>query len=94
MAMKRLPYSKLSRTGKFYRDNPSATAKKDELNKIINARPGQIKKRTEANAKSCPEGKDYDHATDKCVSIKTNRGRKGEGNRPYSKLPSYTKNNK
>lgn len=94
MAMKRLPYNQLSRTGQFYRDNPSAVKKKDKLSKEINARPGQIKKRVESNSKSCPDGKDYDHATDKCVPIPINRGRPGEGGRG-SKYPDYpNKNNK
>ena len=90
MAMKRLPYNQLSKTARFYRDNPSATKKKDKLSKEINARPGQIKKRVESNSKSCPDGKDYDHAVGKCVSISTNRGRLGEGGR-YPKLPKMNK---
>lgn len=89
MAMKRLPYSQLGKTARYYRDNPSAVVKKDAKSKEVNARPEQIRKRSEANSKSCPDGKDYDHATGKCVSIRTNRGRRGEGGRVYPRLPRY-----
>ena len=89
MAQKRKPYGELSRSGKYYRDNPEARKKKGETDKRINSRPSQIKKRTEANRKrrnakaagKNVRGKDYDHATNRFVSQKKNRGRRGEGGR-------------
>jgi len=89
MAMKKRPYNTLSKSGKYYRDNPGARKKKANVDKAINARPAQKKKRVEANtarrkAKAAGKnvkGKDYDHAVGKFVSIKKNRGRKGEGGR-------------
>ncbi len=89
MPPSKLPYSQLSRTAKWYRDNPSGRRKKSILDTKINARPEQIKKRTEANQKRAIaikggkdiKNKDYDHATRRFVSIKKNRGRRGEGNR-------------
>jgi hypothetical protein len=73
----------------YYRRNPQARKKKAKLDKKINARPAQKKKRAESNrarrrAKAKGqniEGKDYDHAVKRFVSIKKNRGRKGEGGR-------------
>lgn len=82
----------LSKSAKYYRDNPEARKKKAQTDKEINARPEQKKKRREAGrartkAKSSGkniEGKDYDHAVNRFVSSKTNRGRKGEGGRKKS----------
>jgi len=76
----------------YYRNNPAARAKKAATDKKINARPEQIKKRVESNGKvaqykkkhGCKpssKGMDYDHAKNKFVSVKANRGRKGEGGR-------------
>lgn len=73
----------------YYRKNAAARKKKAATDKKINARPEQVKKRVESNAarrKAKAAGKnitnkDYDHAVGKFVSVKTNRGRKGEGNR-------------
>lgn len=89
MAMKKTPYNKLSKSGKYYRDNPGARKKKAALDKKINARPEQKKKRAEAGAARRKakeagknvQGKDFDHAVGGFVSIKKNRGRKGEGAR-------------
>ena len=79
----------LSRTAKYYRNNPAARKKKAATDKKINARPAQVKKRVESNkARRDAEargqdisGKDYDHAVGRFVKSKTNRGRKGEGGR-------------
>ena len=79
----------LGRTAKYYRSHPAARKKKAKLDKKINARPEQTKKRTESGRKRREakrngqnvKGKDYDHATNRFVSEKTNRGRTGEGAR-------------
>lgn len=65
---------------------PNAGRKQWKGQKAYNATPAAKKKRAEANkkrreAKGNIDGKDYDHAVKKFVSSKTNRGRKGEGNR-------------
>ena len=73
----------------YYRKNAEARKKKAITDKKINSRKSQIKKRVESNAaraKAKAAGKniknlDYDHAVGKFVSVKTNRGRKGEGAR-------------
>jgi hypothetical protein len=79
----------LSKSAKYYRKNKSARDKKKSYDTELNKRPEQIKKRVEANkarrnAKGNGknvDGMDYDHATRRFVSVKKNRGRKGEGNR-------------
>jgi len=79
----------MGKSTKYYQENPKARKKKAQTDKKINARPEQIKKRTECgrkrseakkNGKSIA-GKDYDHATKRFVKSSTNRGRRGEGNR-------------
>lgn len=78
-----------SRTAQYYAENPEARKKKAAYDKALNRRPKQIKKRSEANQKRAEakkkgmniKGKDYDHAVNKFVSVKTNRGRLGEGGR-------------
>lgn len=95
MAIKRTAYSKLSKSGKYYRDNCKAAKKKASTDKKINARPEQKAKRREladknrktdkAKGKSYRKGKDYDHATGRYVSRKSNRGRTGEGGRKKRK---------
>lgn len=73
----------------YYRSHPEARRKKAQTDKKVNARPEQVKKRVESNAKRREakskgqniKGKDYDHSVKRFVSVKTNRGRKGEGNR-------------
>jgi hypothetical protein len=78
-----------SKSAKYYRKNKSARDKKKAYDKALNSRPEQIKKRVESNrerrkAKAAGKnvkGKDYDHAVKRFVSVKANRGRKGEGNR-------------
>lgn len=77
------------KTQQYYDKNPDARRKKAKTDKAINARPEQIKKRVESNAKRREakaqgkdiRGKDYDHKSDKFISMKKNRGRKGEGAR-------------
>ncbi len=73
----------------YYKKNADARKKKAATDKKINARPEQIKKRTEANAARRKakesgknvQGKDYDHAVKKFVPSSKNRGRAGEGGR-------------
>ena len=73
----------------FYRNNPDARKKKAATDKKINAKPAQVKKRTESNAKRAEakkkgqniKGLDYDHATNRFVKSSVNRGRAGEGGR-------------
>lgn len=73
----------------YYRKNPAARKKKAATDKKINARPEQRKKRVESNLKRRKakaagkniSNKDYDHATNRFISVKANRGRKGEGGR-------------
>lgn len=85
--------SNLSKSAQYYRDNPEARKKKAQTDKKINSRQEQITKRTEANAKRREakkagkdiRGKDFDHAVNKFVSSKTNRGRAGEGGRKKKK---------
>lgn len=89
MASPKKPYSKLSRSAKYYRDNPKARKKKAKKDKEINARASQRKKRSELVKKNRQadkrgvnrNGKDYDHATGRYTSVRSNRGRKGEGGR-------------
>ena len=68
---------------------PYSKAKKAKRDKKINARPKQIKKRVESNKKRRQakrkgqnvNGKDYDHKTNRFISVKANRGKKNEGGR-------------
>jgi hypothetical protein len=78
-----------SKSARYYSNNPAARKVKASTDKKINARPEQVKKRVESNAKRREakakgqniKGRDYDHAVNRFVPIKKNRGRKGEGNR-------------
>jgi len=91
MAPRKQPYSSLSKSAKYYRDNPEARKKKAATDKKVNARPEQRKKRSELSTKNrkydrkygraSRKGKDYDHAVGRYVKSSTNRGRKGEGAR-------------
>ena len=80
---------KKSKSAAYYAKNPAARKKKAATDKKVNARPEQVKKRVESNAKvrarkksgKSTKGLDYDHATNRFTTIKANRGRKGEGNR-------------
>ena len=79
----------LSKSAQYYRDNKEAREKKKAYDTKLNQRPEQRAKRSElvkinreADKKGVNrKGKDYDHAVGKYVSVKTNRGRKGEGGR-------------
>jgi hypothetical protein len=79
----------LSKSAKYYRDNPEARKKKAETDKRINARPEQKKKRRESGKKRYEakkkgqniKGKDYDHHSNRFISSYNNRARKGEGGR-------------
>ena len=89
MAPPKKKRGQLSKSAKYYRDNPEARKKKAATDKKVNARPEQRKKRSESNTARARarkngtnvRGKDYDHATNSFVSSKANRGRKGEGGR-------------
>jgi len=84
MAPPKIPYNQLSASGKYYRDHPEARKKKAKTDKKVNAKPAQLKKRREAGKKRRDaikkgknvKGKDYDHAVNRFVSSKKNRGRK------------------
>jgi hypothetical protein len=79
---------KLSRSAKFYRDNPEARDKKKKKDKEVNSRPEQVKKRVEANrhrrkAKAAGknvEGKDAAHTKSgmRLKSSSANRGSKSD----------------
>lgn len=79
----------MGRSTEYYRKNKKAREKKAKMDKKINARPEQRKKRSEltkkrraANKRGVDTSKsDYDHATGKRVPRSVNRGRRGEGNR-------------
>lgn len=79
----------ISKSAKYYRDNPEARKKKAAYDTKLNSRKEQVKKRVEANAarrkaKAAGKdirGKDYDHSVNRFVKSSTNRGRKGEGGR-------------
>jgi 23S rRNA-/tRNA-specific pseudouridylate synthase len=79
----------LSESALYYRRNKKARDKKKRYDAELNSSETQTTKRVESNrarrrAKrrgQNVEGKDYDHAVDKFVSVKRNRGRRGEGNR-------------
>lgn len=89
MAPKKKKFSELSESGKFFRRNKASRKNKEAITKEINARPIQKRKRREAGRKRTAalkkglsiKDKDYDHATDKFVPSKVNRGRAGEGGR-------------
>lgn len=71
------------KTARYYDENPKAKKKKDDYNKEFNKKPEQRAKRSEltgirrkAKKKGIKiDGKDYDHAVGKFVSVKANRGR-------------------
>jgi hypothetical protein len=73
----------MGKTQSYYDKNPVAKAKKDAYNKEFNTKPEQRAKRSELVQKNRDadkkgvnrNGKDYDHAVKKYVSISTNRGR-------------------
>lgn len=83
----------LGKSAKYYKANPEAKGKKMEYDKKWNdenkEKRNEYKRRHEkrnrdhdkANGKNSRKGKDYDEAVGGYRSVKTNRGRKGEGNR-------------
>jgi len=79
----------ISKSAKYFRDNPEARKKKQAATAKLNKKPSAVKKRVEANAarrkaKAAGKnitGKQYDHAVGKFVPAKTNMGRAGEGGR-------------
>lgn len=84
MASPKKDYSKLSRSAKYYRDNPEARGKKAETDKEINSRPEQRSKRSELvkirrnNGTYGKGGADMSHTSVGVVkkSQKENRGSK------------------
>lgn len=84
MPPKKQPYSKLSPSAKYYRNNPNARKVKKKKDKEVNSRPEQRKKRVELQSKRRAAIKkgvntsktDYDHAKGRRVSVSANRGRK------------------
>lgn len=83
MPPKKKPYSKLSKSAKYYRDNPEARKKKAATDKKVNKRPEQVKKRVEAAQGRAAakkrgvdvKGKDYDHGSKRMISSSKNRGK-------------------
>lgn len=92
MPPKKKAYSKLSKSAKYYRDNPKARKKKAATDKKVNARPEQRKKRSESNSKRAQarkkgkniNGLDYDHGSRRFIKSSVNRGKtsgtKGDSN--------------
>ena len=82
MPPKRKARKSLSKSAKYYRDNPEARKKKAATDKKINARSSQKKKRRESGRKRTAakkkgqniKGKDYDHKQGRFISSKANRG--------------------
>lgn len=82
MAPKKQPYASLSKSAKYYRDNPTARKKKAATDKKVNERPEQRKKRSELTTerrKRKIDGKgggDLSHTKNGIVrkSVKANRG--------------------
>lgn len=80
---------KVSPATKSLRKSKKARDAKKKYDTEFNKKPGQVKKRVEANrarrkAKANGknvEGKDYHHKTGKFIDSSKNRGMKGEGNR-------------
>lgn len=74
---------------RYYQTHPEARRRKKAYDTKLNSRPSQIKKRSESNQKRREakargqnvRGKDYDHHSNRFISVKANRGRKGEGGR-------------
>jgi hypothetical protein len=93
MAAKKKPYNSLSKSGKFYRDNPKSYAKKREYSKTDEKKPENVKSRVELitahrkrkkSGKSCGKDKDLAHVTRGgkktlvCKNYKKNRGSKSD----------------
>lgn len=65
MAPRKQPYSSLSKSAKYYRDNPEARKKKASTDKKVNARPEQRKKRSELSTKNRKYDRKYGKASRK-----------------------------
>lgn len=81
----------MGRTADYYHSHPAAYAKKQAMDKKINARPEQIRKRVDlvqirrkAGVYGNHDGKDYDHKQGKFMSASKNRGQ-----REKSRVPGY-----
>lgn len=88
MAPKKKPYNELSKSAKFYRDNPKAKAVKKKKDTEVNARPEQRKKRSILSTKNKQadkrginrNGKDLSHTKNGLVykESSSNRGSKSD----------------
>jgi hypothetical protein len=86
MAGAKKPYNELSRSAKYYRDNPDARKKKAQTDKKVNARPEQRKKRSELTTERRKRGiagkggGDLSHTSKGLVrkSVSANRGSKSD----------------
>lgn len=93
MAPKKQPYSSLSESAKYFRKNKKARDNKKKYDTNFGKKKEQRKKRVELQAKRRAAKKrgvdtsksDYDHSVGRRVSVKKNRGRRGEGNRKKKK---------
>jgi hypothetical protein len=79
----------MSRSAEYYRKNRKARKRKQAYDAELNSAPAQVQKRVESNrarrkARKRGQnitGKDYDHAVERFVPSRVNRGRRGEGGR-------------
>ncbi len=86
MPPKKKPYSKLSKSAKYYRKNKKARDKKKKTDTKINKRPEQRKKRSELTTERRKRGidgkggKDLSHTAKGLVlkTAKSNRGSKSD----------------
>lgn len=86
MPPKKKPYSKLSKSAKYYRKNKKARDKKKKTDTKVNARPEQRKKRSELIKERRKRGiagkggKDLSHTKNglRLKSVKANRGSKSD----------------
>jgi hypothetical protein len=93
MARKRISRSKLSKSGKYYRDNPDKAKKKDKYNTKFHDNPKRRKYRRDLQAERRKRGivgkggGDLHHSKNglKRESVKKNRGRKEKSRRKGSK---------
>jgi len=92
MAPPKKPFAQLGPTARYLRCHPEARKKKQVTDTKVNDRPEQVQKRVEANAARRKAkaaglsltGRDASHQPDGTIKFedsKTNRGRRGEGNR-------------
>jgi hypothetical protein len=68
--------------------SPAARRAKRARDKAYAMTPDRRRKKAhsqrERRKKPCPDGYDYDHKRQKCVSIASNRGNEGEGTKKES----------